>query len=353
MPFEKGTFITPNPLNADYVKSRKDRFRSRWETAAEYEIENGILRPKPMSGQRDSYPVAHESIPLELAAIQEGDEGALLAFVRKYGMLGLRNLLPSIPRSLWERRFVTEKVVLAQPCPGDSQRERKAYARQVVSQDGTALRKIFDQVAFPDKRTFEAWIATGGGDPLCWIWSHIRTLRICRDLTRYIQQEDEGGAESYLRGFQWQGIKRSSQLDSCLQVAFLDQRITCTWGMPKGWTVLEFAKLLRRELINRNIERIHLAIEPVRDKEESFFEYRSLIEIAYWHLHNRVIDGRMRCCKRERCGKFFLQKHKGEKYCPEPTTGPKEESRCAVLDRATRAMKTYREKLKRNRKPKR
>lgn len=327
MPFEKETMIVSRTDDPKYEASRQKGFRFRWIVAGDYELRNQMLAPVRASQWRDYYPANQKTIPIQLAKIKEGDEKALLVFARTYGSLGFTGMLPFVVASILAKRLL----------PSD----RKSIERLKV------------ECRLPDIELWKGWIASGGeGDPLSWIWAHIRTLRFCIDLGLYIEDEDEEGLVSFLRKYQRKDLKSSGELSPVLAIALQHQVTLHGWTSPVGWTALEFAKYLRRELINKNIQGIRIALEPEGNREKSYFEYRSLIEMAYWHLHNLAVDGRLKRCKREGCGGFFVQTHGGTNYCPEPKT-PKGESNCAVLDRSTRGMKKYREKLRRKRKPKR
>lgn len=327
MPFEKGTLIVTHPGDPKYEASRQKGFRFRWLVAGDYELRDRMLAPVRHSQWRDYYPANQKNLPIQLAKIKEGDEKALLAFARKYGSLGFTGVLPFVVASI--------------------------HTKRLLPSDRKSIEKLKRECCLPDIELWKSWIASGGdGDPLPWIWAHVRTIRLCIELGLYIKDEDEEGLTSFLRKSQWRDSRRSPELVTAVDVAFQHSVTLCTWSQPKDWTVLEFGKYLRRELINKNIQGIRIALEPEGNRERSYFEYRSLIEVAYWHLHNLAIDGMLKRCKREGCGGFFVQEHRGTDYCPEPKT-PQKESRCAVLDRSKRNMKKYREKKRRERKPKR
>lgn len=360
MPFEKGTFITPKPQDPRYVESRNMGFRGSWQVANEYEIVKGVLRPKPSSSWREIYPANYRSIPLQLAKIDEGDELALLAFARKYGALGFARTLPfTVPWLMSRGRLRTSAELLASPVflTDTPPKKRALLAREFVRLEQEQYRQAINDLtaacAMGDERTWEEWIASGGGDPLPWVWTHIRTLKICCALTEYIQDKDEELAASYLRKFQDRFHKPASELCPLFTVAFRHRITNELWSIPGGdgekWTVLDFAKFLRRLFINENIDQIHPAIEPEGHIEKSFFQFRAMIEIAYWHLHNLSIEGVLKQCERTGCSGIFVQEHGRQRFCPDPKT-PKGESRCAALDRAKRAMPKYRKKLKQKQK---
>ncbi|MEQ1655192.1 MAG: hypothetical protein ABL960_05785 [Nitrospira sp.] len=353
MPFEKGAFgVVRDPGNPKYEESRLKGFRVRWAVASSYEIREGMLAPKSGANWRDYYPINHATLPIQLAKIEAGDTNALLAFARKYGDLGFRNLLPFGVGSIFSRKLFSAKELLKSKgfAPGTAEKERAIRAREHVENERKRLDNLSRLCGLPDMSMWGAWIKSGGGDPLPWLWAHVRTLKLCIDLGLYIEDLDEEGLEAFLRKHVQTADARLKILQPTLDVAFQHTVTPYCWSQPKDLTLIEFGKYLRREIINENIRSIRIAIQPDGNEERSFFVSRSLIEIAYWHLHNHAIAGSIKRCKREGCGGFFVQTHGRTDYCPEPKT-PKGESRCAVLDRSKRAMKKYREKLRRKRKP--
>jgi hypothetical protein len=358
MPVEKGTAIVVRPGDPEYEASRLQGFRVRWVVAREYEIKDRILGPAshaPAYGWwRDYYPAVHKNIPIELANIQEGNETALLAFTQKYGLLGFTNLLPFSLVSLYGNKLFTEQELLSsQGFHNDlPEKDRLRIARDVVRGERQGLANLSRQCGLPDKKIWKTWVESGDhGDPLPWVWAHIRTLTFCRDLGDLIENESKEKLISFLRQYQWEDSRGSRELYPILEVAIQHKVEPYGRSKPKDWTVFEFAKHLRRDLITRNIYGLHPTLEPEGNRERIYYEFRSLIEMAYWHLSNLVQDGNLKRCKREGCGGFFVQSHGGMNYCPEPKT-PKGESNCAVLDRSKRNMKKYREKLRRKRETK-
>lgn len=362
MSFEKGTFIARNIADPNYKDSSRYGFRVRWPVASEYQIVDGLLLPKPSATWRDSYPIVHENIPGQLARIREGDEKALLSFAKQHGGFGFIHLLPlAVPfMYLWGRN-ITVSDVLAEPVgfthlsEGQHDEVTKSFLKvqmERLRKDKRAIRDIGIECGITDKQIWSALIEHRGGDPLPWIWAHIRGISLCCALTEHIQNEDEEWALSYLKQFNQDSDvlqKIECELVPTCEVAFRHRIASHAWFKPvelKDWSVLDFARYIRRQLINKNIDGIRVAIEPIGQGESSFLEYRSLIEVAYWHLHNRVVDGRMRRCARKECGAFFVQTDKRQKYCPEPTTGPTQQSLCGVRDRGKLLMRKRRQKLK-------
>ena len=334
MAVEEGTFIVRDDANAEYVKSGHQRFRFRWPVADAYEVRDGILGPKLSAEWHFYYPAAHENLPLKLASIEEGDEDALLTFTHRYGMLGLRNLLPSIPFffwfkrsgvnvSSWELREFIDSIEDDDHRSLDEDEIKKARkeAKRQNREDSEMFAKYGRYAGLLDRRSQLAWSASNGGDPLPWIWAHIRTLRLCRDLTDLIARKDTQAAEQFISQHQVEQLSGAAARDIRLPVAFQHRILNVTYSVHaevtgEAFRPIEFLKRIRRELINNNTQGISTAIEPVSKREEIFFEFRSLVEIIYWHLRTSLLGSRLRRCKE--CGSFFVQGDKREIFCPVP-----------------------------------
>ena len=337
MPWEnKAPGIVSDPGNPKYEESRLKGFRIRQAVAGDYEIQEGMLVPKVGAGWRDYYPANRTALPVHLAKIQEGDTNGLLAFAREYGGLGFINILPFGVASVISRKISTVKELLDSKGfgPGTPEKERVARAREHVKNEREGLHKLSRVCGLPDMQIWEAWIKSGGGDPLPWVWAHVRTLRFCIDLGPYIENDEEERLASFLRKYPWSnqhGLWRTAPITD---LAFQHQLLSPAWHKPNNLTFLQFAKYLRREIINKNIQNIRIALQPDGNSERSFFVSQSLIEMAYWHLQNHVLGGTIKQCERNGCGAYFIQKHGRERFCPEPKqSGSKNESRCAVLHR--------------------
>ncbi|MFO0706712.1 MAG: hypothetical protein U0412_07635 [Nitrospira sp.] len=333
MPFENGTKIKTNGSDPVYEVSRQKGFRASWPVASRYEIRDSILLPAGSAEWRSYYPATQKTIPIQLAKIKVGDEKALLAFAKKYGSLGFTETLP----------FAVPSVL----------------AKQLLHSEDEILSMLMESCGLSDMKMWKAWIANGcAGDPLPWVWAHIQTLKFCIDLDPYIEAEDDEELSAFLRNYQGVDTRSTKQLGLVPNAAIQHESRFHTLTFPfrskvsSGLTVSGFARFARRELINKNLSGIRIGLEPEGSREKSYFAFRSLIEMAYWHLHNQIAAGTIKHCERPGCDGFFVRTHGRERFCPEPTTGPKNESRCAVLDRASRAMPKYRKKLKQKQKRK-
>jgi hypothetical protein len=241
--------------------------------------------------------------------------------------------------------------MLAHPLPGVSPADQKDHAKKFVRKERETLGQYCEDLGLWDAASRDAWLSSGGGDPLPWIWAHIRTVKICLELTALIQDRSEEGAEEFLKQFRSNRSATPPYYD--LNVAILhkieSRGVQWSCDQRKGadrWTALDFAKYIRRDLINENISRIRIALGPVGRSEDSFFEYRALIEMVYWHLHNIATEGKLRRCLE--CRAFFIQRDAREKFC---RTGlVKDQSYCGIKYRARIAMRKLRQKKRGGRK---
>jgi CGNR zinc finger len=258
----------------------------------DYYIAAGQLRPKSLTLVRRYAPARHPEILGELAKLPRGDVDALLRFARLYGTLGYQAF---IPREVWARG------------------------------DGIPV-----------------------GDPLVWIWMHARTLLICLELSHLLQEGDVASLRTYLRSMrltdqdkeEWGAIHASASSwvrDNKPPIALvaIQGRFTIReWmgSVASDQDVKDLAREIRRSLINDNIAGIHRTLLDDGKKDSLFWEFKALIEMAYWHLANAVDGRRFQRCEADDCGALFVQTDPRQRYCP-PLFGQKQESRCAVRRR--------------------
>jgi CGNR zinc finger len=163
-----------------------------------------------------------------------------------------------------------------------------------------------------------------GGDPVEWIWAHAETLAICSHLTHLLQEDQTEKVKPYLHSLpSWPIIVRAMKgTVSPLGIAY-DEKDS-----------VQLAHLVRRNLINANIDGIYP--QPAEDggKDRIVFRFRALIEVAYWHLANAIVTGHVKRCESPDCGALFVQTDPRERYCP-PRFRQRESS-CAVRARVRR-----------------
>jgi hypothetical protein len=107
--------------------------------------------------------------------------------------------------------------------------------------------------------------------------------------------------------------------------------------------LVELGEEVVRGVIQANIAGISpepIIVKRGRQKEaRTGFHFRALIEIVYWHLANALQRGRLWICEAEDCRTFFVQRSRGQRYCP-PPYGHKGASRCATRARQDRLRST-------------
>ena len=88
-------------VNADYEtehweSQRLGLGRQAWVVAAAYEIDHNVINP--VGNERLYFPMGRPRLPFELAKVAGGNEGAAVAFARKWGLLGHWALVDSKDR---------------------------------------------------------------------------------------------------------------------------------------------------------------------------------------------------------------------------------------------------------------
>ena len=161
------------------------------------------------------------------------------------------------------------------------------------------------------------------GDPIPWIRSHVETISLCLELSALIEAVDVIGIERRL--VVEDGIMAG------ISYAVLDQVTAGMQFVPVGADILSLARQVRREIINANMRRMYRVLHPIGEKDAIAFGFNALIETIYEHLANDISKGlRIRSC--EACGKYLVERRRGQRYCP-PPIGWKD-SKCAVRARA-------------------
>jgi hypothetical protein len=297
--------------SAEVVPNLEKGFATVVGVYEDYHIVDGRLGPASHTRIRHYAPAVHPEIPGELAKLQRGDVEAVLKFARVYGELGYRAF---IPHEVWAR--------------------------------GGAIPV---------------------GDPLLWVWAHAHTLRICLELSYRLEEGDITSLRSYVRSLHvtqadlevwesWLGgpaDDRHWASPDTWPTAVVAKRGEIThyqWGWL-GWgshdplhydDVKALARRIRRSLINANIAGIRRVLLDDGRNDRLFWEFRALIEMAYWHVAQAVDGKHMKRCEAEDCGAHFVQTDSRQRFCP-PMFGQKGESRCAVRHRVQK----HREKASR------
>jgi hypothetical protein len=253
-------------------------------------------------------PALYSEIPGELAKLERGDVDAVLKFARAYGSLGYTAFTPL--------------AVLAQ----------------------------------------------GGGipigDPLLWIWAHADTVQICLEISYRLQEGDAASLRTYLQSLRITDQDIDDRCDTSYKEALHARPARERWwegennglsavvakqgrislirwechGSPRGLQrasdedVRDLARYIRRSLINDNIVGIHRALLSDGRKDRLFWQFKALIEMAYWHVANAVDGRHFKRCEADDCTALFVQTDSRQRFCPRPF-GQKQESLCAIRHR--------------------
>jgi CGNR zinc finger len=174
-----------------------------------------------------------------------------------------------------------------------------------------------------------------GGDPVEWIWAHAETLEICSHLTYLLQEDQSEKVKPYLRSLpSWPVIMQATKGSVTSLGITYDEKDS-----------VRLAHLVRRNLINANIDGIYPQLAEDDGKDRILFRFRALIEVAYWHLANAVVTGHVKRCESPDCGALFVQTDPRERYCPPRFRQP--ESSCAVRARVRRFRERNEDRSKR------
>jgi hypothetical protein len=259
---------------SEFGKSRELGFATGWDVYVEYEIANGLVRPKTaVSDHVKVYAPLSYPILTNLAKIQLNDESAVLSFITKYGLLG------------------------------------------------------YDHLVNVDSRL--------GGDPLKWIWAHSYAIRLCLDLLKELQAHDDENVCSILRDLPQANAKTLSPI---VTHAAAEKIAAKPWfiGNKPDKNISPGVALGRKivsDLINANIRGICPRLSFQNSEPRIFWRFGALIEVAYWKLANLATghSGRVVRCEAVGCGARFIQTDGRQRFCPPDQ--PKEESRCAIRQR--------------------
>lgn len=270
-------YLTPAEID-ESKQSERAGFRQTWGVQPPYEIHDSLLIWRADQTRiKTYYPIVHKTIPSELSKIPAGDERAILHFAEAYGHLG------------------------------------------------------YDQLVNSEKAR--------NGDPVVWIWAHARLIRLCLELADGVYRRDKRKLFKSLGDFQQSGInpKQVSQpvpekeLSWCL--IFRDIPLSEA-------SIIPVAEQMLLEIVNRNIRGVQRVVSWHGNRKGPFYQFRSLIEVAYWHLADVIESGVVKQCQAEGCGFYFIQTDGRQRFCPprfDPYS-PKRftESPCAVRERIKR-----------------
>lgn len=191
-----------------------------------------------------------------------------------------------------------------------------------------------------------------GGDPLRWIWAHARTLRLCLGLMYCVERDLQSDLKTI-----FVNLNREKRF----LVGALGHVVPVSRFVP-GKIQGDFpsvARFLYRTIINCNIQGVNRTLTPDHESDSrqvSFYRYRALIQMAYWHLADAAEENTVERCRAPHCQSFFIQGHGSNSYCPpsfdERKGGDEKprkiESPCALLARADEWNYVHHDKPKRS-----
>ena len=267
--YRKVTQAVPN--GADFIESRGRSFADEWPVAEDYVIQSGLVRPrvggKPVA--REYLPMAQPELPAEFAKVGGGDgEGAVLGFIRRYGLLG--------------------------------------YAQ--------AWRFPFEELGAARSRFYTPNLA---GDPVPWLVAHARAVALVGELARAL---DEPEALSLQIG---QLTVRAATGDEMLAFSVPGRGRTRPGQvqMRPRKSPRESALEIIAHILNENLDGVSrtLLVEPQDDRRlglTSLFTPLNLLDAIYWLLADAVVGARVRSCLA--CKRFFMATSDRMKFCPPP-----------------------------------
>jgi hypothetical protein len=277
-------------------------FWNPWAPARAYDVRDGHLHYRGAPDPSAWYePARFRAVVTEFAKLYEGDERAVLDFARRWGHLGYGALL-----------------ALAS--------ETRQYQQ-------------------------------GSPEPLDWIWTHARGVRVCLDLLGQFESGDVKGLDRLLRALQGPSAHRLQHEIDALDdgapvtpVADADHWPWLVYGCrhevhtlddsnAQGEEPSSLAQRIIATVVSDNLADLSLALRLVRDpktaRRETFFlgyEYTPLATMIYWHLGYLAMQkGSLGRC--DFCNKPFVRTRPDQCYCPVPKDVKARESFCGRADR--------------------
>lgn len=287
-----------------------------WWVAEDYRLDgSGLVRPvirgeyvhadawsdlpRPNTiGQRDASgmhyaPMGRPELPTELAKVADEREESILAFVKRYGLLGQREAL------LGTRDSFTDKDLEQLGRSGDAQLAR---AR--------------------------------AGDPVAWILAHARTVRLVLELGYGLRQHPD--PSSLLAT-----LEKLRTSDGVLRFTAGNRGAVVEHVSDGTGDVGDQARAIIKGAVNPNLTDIRLQLDdaPPDQTLMRVFEPTSLVACVYYLLAEGLQGGRIRQCAYERCRRLFLATDERMKYCPAPMDRAHGDrvSRCMNSDKVARS----------------
>ena len=157
-----------------------------------------------------------------------------------------------------------------------------------------------------------------GGEPVSWIWSHVRTVHTCLTLTAYLRDASMDVLKKYVRQITAKDNRfgvgsRREKTRFILQLVPDDERLTPKerWRVDGQWDSGDprpVAQWIRRVLINHNLQTTGHVCPQVTDEGVAYEVVPTLLAVIYRHLVSVVDNREARLCASTDCDKVFLQK---------------------------------------------
>ncbi len=298
----------------DGALNEEREFETKWTVDADYLIEHDCEESInsshhhrahvlfPQGGLTHEYqPSIHKELPAEIAKLRHGDEEAILGFARIYGSF--------------------------------------AY---YLSNDN-----LYDFLKTDKIRDY------AHGDPIPWIVAHGHIIYFCLSLIEQLRNDDLDNLKCTMKDF-YNKLKTDLSIRSWVPRLIFRDPIHQNTDLPgSDYGILHGVEWLKESLekpnnlkfvtqyilasiINWRVKNISIQIS--HDDFQIKLFYRSLIDVAYWHLAIAASNGVVKKC--EGCGSFFIQIDPRQKFCP--PKGRSRESSCSIKER----VKMFRNKKK-------
>jgi hypothetical protein len=254
----------------------------------EYSVVDGVLLESgPVS--RAYFPGLSPQLVSEFAKLGEGDESKAMTFAASWGLLGRWSLIFNAP-------------------------DLSAEARSEA-------------------------LGRGRGEPLTWLWAHVRGVRVCLNLLGYLQSSNFDGLNRYMQTL-------SAADGTYPQFIFgrrygIDSFVWIGEGAPEAIAADAICTV-----VSSNLAHIGVSLEPIYVEGKTGFQIgqqiNTLAEYIYWHLAKlAAASGELARCRA--CGALFERKDARQEFCPPSRwvlqngkhAGPRESS-CAKRARARR-----------------
>ena len=327
----------------------------KWPVASGYKISDEMLTAENEGTLRFYSPLDHPEICTDLSKIGDGDDhNAIVAFARKWGLLGYERKVPlgtaflaEVEPDLWERSDPSSDfrepvswiaahgsgirvcLELLDGLKNNEQQELISYLK-ILSQKPLIPDESLPVILEPD---CEAFSTRHGDDVALIIDIPDPDLLTCSHIDSEILEP--------LR----EDIEATNQLIISLTYG-IEGRIMTSVFIGRKDEPQTFARTIIRTIINYNFAGLTPVMTSLKSDFELVFDFAALTDIIYLHLSNLTLEkvGLEKC---DECGSFFPKTDPRQRYCPpDPWAvemakkrGKKAESNCALRHRQNKLRK--------------